>query len=147
MVLSSIGCSYFRSSIEGRLSAIAWSSVSVFDSAVFSLTVYKAFKMGRGIPLLDVIIRDGTMYFLYESFYLPTDETWNILEQGTLHHELGEYFYFCGVPIFCLAVKQNSTSSYAFNFPVFRTFSKIVHLGTYQHALRHSCIPARVKPP
>ncbi|KAH9954778.1 hypothetical protein BC827DRAFT_927016 [Russula dissimulans] len=65
-VLSSFvpGCSHFTPSIEGRFSAIEWSGVSVFDSAVFSLTVYKAFTMGRGIPLLDVIVRDGTMYFL-----------------------------------------------------------------------------------
>jgi len=33
--------------------------MSVYDSVVFSLTAYKAFTMGRGIPLLDVIVRDG----------------------------------------------------------------------------------------
>jgi hypothetical protein len=37
--------------------------VLVFDSVIFSLTLNKAFKMGRGIRLLDVIVRDGTMYF------------------------------------------------------------------------------------
>jgi hypothetical protein len=26
---------------------------------IFSLTLYKAFTFGRGIPLLDVIVRDG----------------------------------------------------------------------------------------
>jgi len=30
---------------------------------IFSLTLYKAFTMGRGIRILDVIVRDGTMYF------------------------------------------------------------------------------------
>jgi hypothetical protein len=33
--------------------------VLVFDSLIFFLTLYKAFTMGRGIRLLDVIVRDG----------------------------------------------------------------------------------------
>ena len=61
----------------------------IFDSVVFFLTLYKAFTFGRGIPLLDVIVRDGassrvtyspnliiisgTMYFSYEPFYLCVD--------------------------------------------------------------------------
>jgi len=49
---------------KGRTSAIAWAGLSVFDSVIFSLTLYKAFMIGRGIRLLDVIVRDGTMYFL-----------------------------------------------------------------------------------
>ena len=57
----------------------------VFDSVIFSLTLYKAFTTGRGIRLLDVIVRDGvscsilsglmslmlyyagTMYYSYEA--------------------------------------------------------------------------------
>jgi hypothetical protein len=31
----------------------------VWDSVIFSFTLYKAFTIGRGIPLLDVIVRDG----------------------------------------------------------------------------------------
>ena len=34
--------------------------MSIFDSVIFSLTLYKVFTLGRGIPLLDVIVRDGT---------------------------------------------------------------------------------------
>jgi len=37
--------------------------VLMFDSVIFSLTLYKAFTMGRGIRLLDVIVRDGTIYY------------------------------------------------------------------------------------
>jgi len=37
--------------------------VLVFDSVIFFLTLYKAFAIGRGVRLLNVIVRDGTMYF------------------------------------------------------------------------------------
>ena len=30
-----------------------------FDSVIFFLTLYKAFAIGRGVELLDVIVRDG----------------------------------------------------------------------------------------
>ena len=62
----------------------------VFDTVIFSLTLYKAFIIGRGVRLLDVMVRDGesnrplscafdlkpsisgAMYFSYEirSIYL-----------------------------------------------------------------------------
>ena len=75
--------------------------VLVFDCVAFCLTLYKAFTMGSGIRLLNVIVRDGrsslvsntsririhhphvpgTMYFSYESFCLFADKTsttiWN----------------------------------------------------------------------
>ncbi|KAH9953077.1 hypothetical protein BC827DRAFT_193660 [Russula dissimulans] len=63
-VLSSfVGCSMFMPSPKGRFYDIAWVCVSFFDSVIFSLTLYKAFKEGRGVRLLDVIVRDGAMYF------------------------------------------------------------------------------------
>jgi len=61
---SIVGCSGFIPLVEGRFSAIACATVSVFDSVIFSLTLYKAFKIGRGVRLLNMIVRDGTMYFL-----------------------------------------------------------------------------------
>jgi len=70
---------------------------------------------------------------------------WYHVLLGTLHHELGKYFYSPGAPMSRLSIEQYSTS--AFNFPVLRTFAKIVHCNTYQYALHHSCIPARVEPP
>jgi len=64
-VLSSFGgCLAFMPSSKGRVYDIAWVGVSFSDSVVFSLTLYKALKVGRGVQLLDVIVRDGTMYFL-----------------------------------------------------------------------------------
>jgi len=64
-VLSSfVGCSQFMPSVKGRSSAVAWTVLSVFDSVIFSLTLYKAFVIGRGTRLLNVIVRDGTIYFL-----------------------------------------------------------------------------------
>ena len=38
---------------------MAWTGVLIFDILIFSLTLYKAFTIGRGIKLLDVIVRDG----------------------------------------------------------------------------------------
>jgi len=58
-----MGCSQFTPLVGGRFTAIPWTGVLAFDSVVFSLTLYKAFTMGRGIQLLDVIVRDGTVYF------------------------------------------------------------------------------------
>jgi hypothetical protein len=43
------------------VAAIAWIGVLVFDSVLFSLTLYKAFKIGRGVNLLYVIVRDGAL--------------------------------------------------------------------------------------
>ncbi|KAH9953070.1 hypothetical protein BC827DRAFT_1273856 [Russula dissimulans] len=64
-VLSSFGgCLTFMPSSKGRFYDIAWVGVSFSDSVIFSLTLYKALKVGRGVQLLDVIVRDGTMYFL-----------------------------------------------------------------------------------
>ncbi|KAI9436126.1 hypothetical protein F5148DRAFT_1294683 [Russula earlei] len=58
-----VGCSQYTKPIGGRFAAIAWTGLLVFDSIIFSLTLYRAFKIGRGIRLLDVIVRDGTIYF------------------------------------------------------------------------------------
>ncbi|KAH9960210.1 hypothetical protein BC827DRAFT_1376884 [Russula dissimulans] len=75
-VLSSFGgCLTFMPSSKGRFYDIAWVGVSFSDSVIFSLTLYKALKIGRGVQLLDVIVRDGTMYFLYEPFSLLTGKT------------------------------------------------------------------------
>lgn len=63
-VISSLpGCNQYLPSEGARDAALAWIGVLVFDSAIFSLTLYKAFTTGRGIRLLNVIVRDGTMYF------------------------------------------------------------------------------------
>ncbi|KAI0290709.1 hypothetical protein BC826DRAFT_1106321 [Russula brevipes] len=70
VISSFAGCSQFTPTVGGRLAAIAWTGVLVFDSLIFSLTLYKAFTIGKGIRLLDVIVRDGTMYFSYDPLRL-----------------------------------------------------------------------------
>ncbi|KAH9953074.1 hypothetical protein BC827DRAFT_1273858 [Russula dissimulans] len=63
-VLSSfVGCSQFTPSSKGRFYDIAWVGVSFFDSVIFSLTLYRAYELGGGIRPMDVIVRDGAMYF------------------------------------------------------------------------------------
>lgn len=63
-VISSVtGCNQYMPIKGGRYAALTWLGMLVFDSAIFSLTLYKAITMGRGIRLLDVIVRDGAMYY------------------------------------------------------------------------------------
>ncbi|KAH9981111.1 hypothetical protein BGW80DRAFT_309032 [Lactifluus volemus] len=58
------GCNQMTSTPGGLYAALAWTGVLIFDLAIFSLTLYKAFEIGRGGRLWNVIVRDGTMYFL-----------------------------------------------------------------------------------
>jgi len=78
-VLSSfVGCSQFLPSVKGQSSAIAWAGLSVYDSVIFSLTLYKAFTVGKGTQLLNVIVRDGTIYFLV-LFIMNVSNIFNLL--------------------------------------------------------------------
>ncbi|KAI0245619.1 hypothetical protein BJV78DRAFT_277528 [Lactifluus subvellereus] len=64
LVASSLhDCILFSPPLGGLYNSLAWIGVLIFDSVIFSLTLYKALAIGRGIQLLDVIVRDGTMYF------------------------------------------------------------------------------------
>jgi len=64
LVVSSLHqCISLSPPLEGLYDSLAWIGVLIFDSVIFSLTLYKALTIGRGIPLLDVIVRDGAMYF------------------------------------------------------------------------------------
>jgi len=56
-------CIQYSPPIRGLYDSLAWTGVLIFDSVIFSLTLYKALTIGREIPLLDVIVRDGAMYF------------------------------------------------------------------------------------
>jgi hypothetical protein len=40
--------------------SIAWSGIMLFDIIVFVLTIYKATKVGYKVPLIQIVIRDGT---------------------------------------------------------------------------------------
>lgn len=88
----------------------------VFDTVIFSLTLYKAITIGRGVRLLDVMVRDGelnrplpyvfglktsipgAMYFSYEIFGAFTEKDHDVSEQGPLRYEFGKYFNPSGTP-------------------------------------------------
>ncbi|KAH9972500.1 hypothetical protein BGW80DRAFT_375384 [Lactifluus volemus] len=57
------GCNQGMSTVEGLYGALSWMGVLLYDIVIFSLTLYKAFTIGRGGCLFDVMVRDGTMYF------------------------------------------------------------------------------------
>ncbi|KAH9059741.1 hypothetical protein EDB87DRAFT_735933 [Lactarius vividus] len=48
----------------GSFLSIAWSGLLAFDVAVFVLTLYKAVKVGYNIPLVQILVRDGSLYFV-----------------------------------------------------------------------------------
>ncbi|KAK7678692.1 hypothetical protein QCA50_018274 [Cerrena zonata] len=62
---SIVGCNSSLSVLQGQRLAIAWGGLLIFDTLIFSLTLWKAFtvqKVGRR-TLFDILIRDGAMYF------------------------------------------------------------------------------------
>jgi hypothetical protein len=84
--------------------------VLVFDSLIFSLTIYKAFQIGRGVRLLEVIVCDGEpnrplsrgfdpnlptqVPYISRTRYpvdLPKKDN-DDSEQGTIHYQFGKYF-------------------------------------------------------
>ncbi|KAI9443987.1 hypothetical protein H4582DRAFT_2095344 [Lactarius indigo] len=48
----------------GSFLSIAWGGLLAFDVAVFVLTLYKAVKMGYNTPLIQIFVRDGSLYFV-----------------------------------------------------------------------------------
>ncbi|KAI0302841.1 hypothetical protein B0F90DRAFT_1816388 [Multifurca ochricompacta] len=48
----------------GHFLAIAWSGFLAFDIIVFGLTLYRAIKVGYNVPLIQVLVRDGSLYFM-----------------------------------------------------------------------------------
>ncbi|KAI0245620.1 hypothetical protein BJV78DRAFT_1158487 [Lactifluus subvellereus] len=59
LVVSSFhDCIQLSPPLGGLYDSLAWIGVLIFDSVIFSLTLYKAVTIGRGIQLLDVIVRD-----------------------------------------------------------------------------------------
>ena len=68
-----------------------------FDSVIFFLTLYRAFKIGRGVKLLHVIVRDGALSLVM--YYAMVSSSMS----GTM--------YFSCAPVFLLAVKKNLNDS------------------------------------
>ncbi|KDQ60366.1 hypothetical protein JAAARDRAFT_67915 [Jaapia argillacea MUCL 33604] len=61
-----VGCNPAFDEQRARHIAVAWGAMSVFDTLIFLLTAYKALSFPRTgrRTLFDVLLRDGTMYFL-----------------------------------------------------------------------------------
>ncbi|KAJ7816691.1 hypothetical protein B0H14DRAFT_1393101 [Mycena olivaceomarginata] len=64
-VLLHFGCNFTTSRSEGNSLAVAWAGVTVFDSMIFILTLFKV--LGRhhanGRDLFIILLRDGSLYF------------------------------------------------------------------------------------
>jgi len=52
---------YLVTSNKDPVVAIAWTGALAFDSVIFFFTLYKAFTIGKGVELLNVIVRDGAL--------------------------------------------------------------------------------------
>ncbi|KAJ6495090.1 hypothetical protein C8R45DRAFT_986103 [Mycena sanguinolenta] len=59
------GCNFKTSRSEANSLAVAWGALTVLDSTIFLLTLYKVFRRRRsdGSDLLIVLLRDGSLYF------------------------------------------------------------------------------------
>ncbi|KAJ7362331.1 hypothetical protein DFH08DRAFT_799382 [Mycena albidolilacea] len=60
-----IGCTYEIIPAQSTGLIIAWASMGVFDCLIFFLTLYKALsrQYSTGAQLLNVLLRDGSIYF------------------------------------------------------------------------------------
>ncbi|OBZ74515.1 hypothetical protein A0H81_05313 [Grifola frondosa] len=64
-LIAATGCDLTLTTKQGYYLAAAWSSILVFDGAVFVLTLIKALQVGRtwSGSLFKIMLRDGTIYF------------------------------------------------------------------------------------
>ncbi|KAF8072171.1 hypothetical protein FPV67DRAFT_924780 [Lyophyllum atratum] len=62
---SSLGCVLPIDVSDANHFAAAWTGMLFLDTLIFCMTVYKSFRRSRGgdRPLLDVLLRDGAIYF------------------------------------------------------------------------------------
>ncbi|KIK56382.1 hypothetical protein GYMLUDRAFT_47148 [Collybiopsis luxurians FD-317 M1] len=63
-----LGCETELSFIPSIQEAAAWEALFLYDSMLFVMTLHKAYKTHRElrplrIPLMDIILRDGSLYF------------------------------------------------------------------------------------
>ncbi|GLB40565.1 hypothetical protein LshimejAT787_0804360 [Lyophyllum shimeji] len=63
-IFPKVGCVPPTNDFAAKRLATAWIGNLVFDFLIFSMTVYKSFgRDRRGRPLLNILIRDGAVYF------------------------------------------------------------------------------------
>lgn len=61
-----VGCNVALSPSQGAHIAVAWGCLLLYDITIFSLTLYKTLALRTGSRgLVDVMLRDGAMYFGY----------------------------------------------------------------------------------
>ncbi|KAH9031735.1 hypothetical protein EDB84DRAFT_166388 [Lactarius hengduanensis] len=48
----------------GSFLSIAWGGLLAFDVAIFVLTLYKAVNVGYSAPFIQMLVRDGSLYFV-----------------------------------------------------------------------------------
>ncbi|KAI9448033.1 hypothetical protein H4582DRAFT_1898111 [Lactarius indigo] len=58
-----LGCSRVVGEAEGFYSALSWTGCLAVDTTVFALLLYKTVKVGRGVRLLDTMMRNATVYY------------------------------------------------------------------------------------
>lgn len=65
LTLPKIGCVPPTDRADAYRFASAWTGMLLFDILIFSMTVYKSLRRGRGgdRTLLNIMLRDGAMYF------------------------------------------------------------------------------------
>jgi len=63
-----LGCSRLVGENEGFYSAISWTGCLVIDTTVFGLLLYKTISIGRGVRILNTIMRNATIYYSILSF-------------------------------------------------------------------------------
>ncbi|KIK69794.1 hypothetical protein GYMLUDRAFT_524639 [Collybiopsis luxurians FD-317 M1] len=72
VLLSGLVCNRFFDEAKASVLAITWGCALAFDSLIFGLTIHKSFRatklyseMEIRIPLMNLMIRDGAIYFAY----------------------------------------------------------------------------------
>jgi hypothetical protein len=65
VIMPPFGCLRSVSASQGKRFALAWGGMLSFDVVVFLMTLYKSLSIGRAgdRTLLNVLVRDGAMYF------------------------------------------------------------------------------------
>ncbi|KAH9006818.1 hypothetical protein EDB86DRAFT_2868478 [Lactarius hatsudake] len=66
-----LGCSRMVEEAEGFYAAISWTGCLVLDTTVFALLLCETVRVGRGVRLLDTMMRNATVYYSYDAIPPP----------------------------------------------------------------------------
>ncbi|KAJ7738055.1 hypothetical protein DFH07DRAFT_841336 [Mycena maculata] len=75
------GCNVTTSRSDGNSLAVAWAGVTIYDSTIFLLTLYRVFGRHRanGLDLFAVLLRDGAVFSFRSSLVMVMSNLANIL--------------------------------------------------------------------